>query len=110
MKHATSLHLQAHTQGVRMAGGLAPGPRGSTGPHILLVDDDVSLLKLLGMRLESRGFRVTTAESGREALGRAAPCAALRHDLDVHQGQRWQTPAIAVGHPFRNLEPCPCPP
>lgn len=68
MKHATSLHLQAHTQGVRMAGGLAPGPRGSTGPHILLVDDDVSLLKLLGMRLESRGFRVTTAESGREAL------------------------------------------
>ncbi|WP_189444790.1 two-component system response regulator GlrR [Salinicola rhizosphaerae] len=36
--------------------------------HILLVDDDTSLLKLLGMRLESRGFRVTTAESGREAL------------------------------------------
>ncbi|MDN3521456.1 two-component system response regulator GlrR [Halomonas ramblicola] len=37
-------------------------------PHILLVDDDVSLLKLLGMRLESRGYRVTTAESGRDAL------------------------------------------
>jgi two-component system response regulator GlrR len=37
-------------------------------PHILLVDDDVSLLKLLGMRLESRGYRVTTAESGRQAL------------------------------------------
>ena len=36
--------------------------------HILLVDDDVSLLKLLGMRLESRGYRVTTAESGRQAL------------------------------------------
>ncbi|WP_299237019.1 two-component system response regulator GlrR [uncultured Halomonas sp.] len=36
--------------------------------HILLVDDDVSLLKLLGMRLESRGYRLTTAESGREAL------------------------------------------
>ncbi|GGY07566.1 transcriptional regulator [Litchfieldella qijiaojingensis] len=36
--------------------------------HILLVDDDTSLLKLLGMRLESRGFRVTTAESGRQAL------------------------------------------
>ncbi|RDB44915.1 two-component system response regulator GlrR [Halomonas sp. DQ26W] len=39
-----------------------------TGAHILLVDDDVSLLRLLGMRLESRGFRVTTAESGQEAL------------------------------------------
>ncbi|MGC3872812.1 two-component system response regulator GlrR [Halomonas sp. GXIMD04776] len=36
--------------------------------HILLVDDDASLLKLLGMRLESRGYRVTTAESGRQAL------------------------------------------
>lgn len=40
------------------------------GAHILLVDDDASLLKLLGMRLESRGFRVTTAESGRQALER----------------------------------------
>ncbi|MDR5866753.1 two-component system response regulator GlrR [Halomonas koreensis] len=40
------------------------------GAHILLVDDDPSLLKLLGMRLESRGYRVTTAESGREALKR----------------------------------------
>ncbi|WP_371832000.1 two-component system response regulator GlrR [Billgrantia desiderata] len=36
--------------------------------HILLVDDDISLLRLLGMRLESRGYRVTTAESGPEAL------------------------------------------
>ncbi len=36
--------------------------------HILLVDDDTSLLTLLGMRLESSGFRVTTAESGRQAL------------------------------------------
>ncbi|KAA1193651.1 two-component system response regulator GlrR [Photorhabdus heterorhabditis] len=36
--------------------------------HLLLVDDDPSLLKLLGMRLTSEGFRVTTAESGYEAL------------------------------------------
>ena len=36
--------------------------------HILLVDDDPSLLKLLGMRLESRGYRVTTADNGRQAL------------------------------------------
>ncbi|MBU9809635.1 two-component system response regulator GlrR [Rahnella sp. C60] len=35
---------------------------------LLLVDDDASLLKLLGMRLTSEGFRVTTAESGAEAL------------------------------------------
>ncbi|PHM38264.1 two-component system response regulator GlrR [Xenorhabdus innexi] len=36
--------------------------------HLLLVDDDPSLLKLLGMRLISEGFRVTTVESGHEAL------------------------------------------
>lgn len=36
--------------------------------RILLVDDDVSLLKLLGLRLKSEGFAVTTAGSGAEAL------------------------------------------
>lgn len=36
--------------------------------HLLLVDDDPSLLKLLGMRLSSEGYQVTTADSGREAL------------------------------------------
>lgn len=36
--------------------------------RLLLVDDDPGLLKLLGMRLSSEGFSVTTAESGQEAL------------------------------------------
>ena len=36
--------------------------------NLLLVDDDPGLLKLLGMRLSSEGFRVSTAESGPEAL------------------------------------------
>ena len=31
--------------------------------RILLVDDDVSLLKLLGLRLKSEGFEVSTAAS-----------------------------------------------
>lgn len=35
---------------------------------LLLVDDDASLLTLLGMRLTSEGFTVTTAQSGQEAL------------------------------------------
>ncbi|MFP1950383.1 two-component system response regulator GlrR [Lonsdalea quercina] len=35
---------------------------------LLLVDDDPSLLKLLGMRLTSEGFNVTTAASGQDAL------------------------------------------
>jgi len=36
--------------------------------QLLLVDDDLSLLKLLSLRLESAGHLVTTAESGPEAL------------------------------------------
>ncbi|ATO34191.1 two-component system response regulator GlrR [Dickeya dianthicola] len=35
---------------------------------LLLVDDDPSLLKLLGMRLTSEGFTVTTAANGQDAL------------------------------------------
>nr|WP_239955063.1 two-component system response regulator GlrR [Pantoea sp. Z09] len=36
--------------------------------RLLLVDDDPSLLKLLGMRLSSEGYQVSTAASGPEAL------------------------------------------
>lgn len=36
--------------------------------RLLLVDDDPGLLKLLGMRLVSKGYSVVTAESGPEAL------------------------------------------
>ncbi|MBE5252070.1 MAG: two-component system response regulator GlrR [Enterobacterales bacterium endosymbiont of Blomia tropicalis] len=36
--------------------------------RLLLVDDDPSLLKLLGMRLSSEGYQVITAASGPEAL------------------------------------------
>ncbi|CAO96056.1 two-component system response regulator GlrR [Erwinia tasmaniensis] len=39
-----------------------------TSVRLLLVDDDPSLLKLLGMRLRSEGFTVVTAGSGPEAL------------------------------------------
>ena len=36
--------------------------------HLLLVDDDPGLLKLLGMRLTCEGYSVVTAESGAEGL------------------------------------------
>lgn len=36
--------------------------------RLLLVDDDPALLKLLGMRLTSEGYTVSTAESGAEGL------------------------------------------
>ncbi len=40
--------------------------------QILLVDDDVALLKLLAMRLRAAGYAVDTAASGEEALSRLA--------------------------------------
>lgn len=39
-----------------------------SGARLLLVDDDPGLLKLLGMRLTSQGYQVTTAESGQQGL------------------------------------------
>ena len=36
--------------------------------HLLLVDDDPGLLKLLGLRLTSEGYSIVTAESGQEGL------------------------------------------
>ncbi|MEP9354173.1 response regulator [Xanthobacter sp. KR7-65] len=36
------------------------------GPHILVVDDDHEIRKLLGRYLAGQGFRVTTAADGRE--------------------------------------------
>jgi two-component system response regulator GlrR len=40
--------------------------------QILLVDDDVALLKLLAMRLNAAGYEVETVQSGEEALARLA--------------------------------------
>lgn len=43
----------------------------TNSPHkakVLLVDDDASLLKLLAIRIESKGYQVTTCESGLAVL------------------------------------------
>ncbi len=42
------------------------------GAHVLVVDDDEDILRLLSIRLRARGFRVTTAASAEEALARIA--------------------------------------
>ena len=47
-------------------------PATGSGAHILVVDDDEDILRLLSMRLRARGFRVTTAASAEEALARIA--------------------------------------
>ena len=40
--------------------------------HLLVVDDDPDLLRLLSLRLRSNGYRVTTADSAEAALSRVA--------------------------------------
>ena len=50
-------------------------------PQLLLVDDDVSLLRLLSMRLEAEHYDVHCAESGVSALQYIAK----KHIL-VHKG------------------------
>ncbi|RMF19352.1 MAG: sigma-54-dependent Fis family transcriptional regulator, partial [Gammaproteobacteria bacterium] len=54
-----------------------------TAPHLLVVDDDESLLRLLELRLTARHYRVTTATSGDMALKlfRQAPADLVLTDL-----------------------------
>ena len=42
------------------------------GAHILVVDDDGDILRLLSIRLQARGFRVSAVGSAEEALARIA--------------------------------------
>jgi len=44
----------------------------TTGQHILVVDDDADLLRLLSMRLSAAGYRVTATASAEEALVKIA--------------------------------------
>ena len=50
---------------------MTPQSAGS-GAHILVVDDDPDILRLLSMRLRARGFRVSQAASAEEGLTRIA--------------------------------------
>jgi len=49
-------------------------------PRVLLVDDEPSIIKMVGKRLEIEGFEVVTAMDGEEALAKAR---AERPDLIV---------------------------
>lgn len=70
--------------------------------HVLLVDDDASLLKLLGMRLESRGYKVTTAESGRQALERLEQ---VRPDLVLSDLRMDEMDGLALFHQLQKRAP-----
>ena len=56
-----------------------------TKPRVLLVDDDASLLKLLAIRIESKGYLVNTVESGIEALQTLKN--QRRHQIDHQTGE-----------------------
>ena len=50
---------------------MAVAPRG-VGAHVLVVDDDEDILRLLTMRLRARGFRVSAVGSAEQALAQIA--------------------------------------
>jgi len=57
-----------------------------TKPHILVVDDDKDLLKLLTMRLEAAGYAVSAAGSGEMALAQVAAFKPLLVITDLRMG------------------------
>lgn len=70
--------------------------------HILLVDDDVSLLRLLTMRLESIGYEVTTANNGKDGLGKLD---IIRPDLVVSDLRMDQMDGFELHRSARRLTP-----
>jgi two-component system response regulator GlrR len=42
--------------------------RSAARPHVVVVDDEAELCELIGLRLEHHGYRVSSCQTGREAL------------------------------------------
>jgi two-component system response regulator GlrR len=59
----------------------------AAGERILIVDDDPSLLKLLGLRLESAGYNVRSAKDGRSALNEVEAYAPELVITDLKMGE-----------------------
>ena len=68
------------------------GPTREAGSRVLVIDDDVALVRALSISLTARGYDVVVARTGEEGLDRAAH----RHP-DVIRGIRgWSTAPIIV--------------
>lgn len=52
----------------------------SSGPHVLVVDDEIQIRRFLRISLEASGYRVFETETGKEALAKAAQ---LRPDVII---------------------------
>ena len=78
----------------------------AAGAHLLLVDDDPDLLRLLSMRLEANGYKVTGVDSAEAALARMSmelPAMVIsdirlpgRDGMALFQQIRRQYPALPV--------------
>jgi len=74
-----------------------------TPVRLLLVDDEIGYLEVLSKRLTRRGYRVTTASSGTEAIR------ALRQwefDLAVVDLKMEDMDGIEVLKVFKKMDPC----
>lgn len=65
----------------------------STGPSILVVDDQGEILDLASIVLSRAGYRVTTTPSGRQALGWLAEYSAdlVLLDINMPEMDGWET-------------------
>ena len=71
-----------------------------TKPTILLVDDEVDLLSLWTLRLESAGYHVVPAQSGEEALAAFSVCAPQLVITDLRMGKM---DGISLYHAIRKI-------
>ena len=72
------------------------------GAHVLLVDDDADLLRLLSMRLSAAGYRVSSAESAEAAL---AQLAVARPQLVISDVQLPGADGLALFERIREKHP-----
>ncbi len=75
------------------------------GAHVLLVDDDADLLRLLAMRLSSAGYRVSSAESAEAALAQLAHSASARPQLVISDVQLPGADGLALFDRIRAQHP-----
>lgn len=78
-------------------------------PRVLLVEDDLDLLKLLSMALEKAGFAVSAASRVRDANALPGPFAAMVLDCRLPDGHGRDVAAHRPGTPrlyISGAEPC----
>lgn len=79
---------------------------GSSGPRLLVVDDDETFLEMLGWWLEHRGYAVTTCNNPRAARAAAtAEVAAIVCDIELGEGVFGTTLVAELRHAIGRAVP-----